>query len=168
MMTQPKIPFFRLSVPAITAFLFVLFSVIPFSFSPTNKIYVPLVYILIYYFAVFRPSVLNVITVFFLGLLTDFLLNTPFGVNTFFFVLAFFITNLGRSFLQDMTFNGLWLSFAGLMFVIYMLWYLTVSLLSHSWLGLGAFLLQYVLLVLFCPLIMSFCCWLNMKLGYEA
>ena len=79
-MTIPqKIPFFRLSVPAVMALLFILFSVIPFSFSPTTKIYVPLVLIVIYYFAVFRPSVLNVITVFFLGILTDLLLSTPFG-----------------------------------------------------------------------------------------
>lgn len=168
-MTIPqKIPFFRLSVPAVMALLFILFSVIPFSFSPTTKIYVPLVLIVIYYFAVFRPSVLNVITVFFLGILTDLLLSTPFGLNAFFFVLVFFIANLARSFLLDMSFNGLWISFAVLMFVVDLLWYLFSSFIAGQWLFLGAFILQYILLVLFCPLVISFCCWLNIKLGYES
>jgi len=163
-----KIPFFRLSIPAVIALLFVLLSVLPFSVSPTTKIYVPLVLIVIYYFAIFRPSVLNVITVFFLGILTDLLLSTPFGLNAFFFVLLFFIANLARSFLLEMSFNGLWISFMLLMFIIDLLWYLFSSFMAGEWLFLGAFILQYILLVLFCPLIISFCCWLNIKLGYES
>ena len=168
MTIQQKIPFFRVFIPAIIALLFILFSVIPFSFSPTTKIYVPLVLIVIYYFAIFRPSVLNVITVFFLGILTDLLLSVPFGLNAFFFVLVFFIANLGRSFLLDMSFNGLWISFAALMFAVDLLWYLFSCLISGEWLFLSPFILQYILLVLFCPLIISFCCWLNIKLGYKS
>ncbi len=167
MTVRAKIPFFRLSIPAIVAFLFVLFSVLPLSFSPTTKIYLPLVFIIIYYFAVFRPSVLNVITVFFLGILTDLLLHAPFGLNAFFFVLVFFAANLGRSFLQEMSFNGLWISFSVLMLIIYILWYFVSCLIAKEWLTLPVFVFEYILLVLFCPLIMSFCCWLNIKLGYE-
>ena len=65
---------------------------------------------------------------------------------------------------------GLWAvaSILLLMFVVDLLWYFFSSLIAGEFLYLGSFVLQYILLVLFCPLIISFCCWLNIKLGYKS
>ncbi len=158
----------RQMIPALVGLFFVFFSVIPFSFSPATKIYVPLILIVIYYFAIFRPSVLNDITVFFLGLLTDFLLDAPIGFHAFFYVLLFFLTNLNRAFLLNLSFNALWIIFVAVLFCFDTLTYLSISLLSGTFLYPVDLFIQFFLLVFFYPLIMAFCGWLNIRLGgYE-
>lgn len=157
----------RLCLPTLLALFFVLISILPISFTPSDFIYVPWVMPVIYYFAIFRPSVLNVFSVFLLGIIADLLMQTPFGLNTFFFVLLFFIANLSRRFLMNVNFQGLWGIFALIMAGMYAAWYLATCLIQGRFVF-GTFFIEYILLVLFCPLIMALSAWLNAKMGAEA
>ena len=61
---------------------------------------VPLVYVPIFYFAIFRPSVLNAYVLFGLGVFADCLNEVPFGLYAFLFVLLFFVARLNRLFFR--------------------------------------------------------------------
>ena len=97
----------RQTVPFFVCILIILLSQIP----DARFIFNTLIFIPIFYFAIFRPSLLNVFAVFSLGLLADLISQTPLGVLPFIFVLLFFIARLNRLFLKDLSFKTLWLFF---------------------------------------------------------
>ncbi|MBR6674647.1 MAG: rod shape-determining protein MreD, partial [Alphaproteobacteria bacterium] len=103
---------FKYVLPTLLCVLFVMFNVMPFSLNPYYRIPIPFVLSIIFYYAVFHPSVLNVICVFFIGIFADTLMSTPFGLQTFFYVLIFFIANLNRRYFLTLNFADFWLAYA--------------------------------------------------------
>lgn len=156
---------FNCAWPTIISLLLVLFSLATFSLMPIYHTELPIVLIVIFCFAVFNPTLLNGICVFFIGLFADLLMAGPFGLQAFIYVLLFFIANLNRRFLLILSFKYLWLAFAFILAVIYLIWYLMFSLVIFNFLSAQPFILQYLVLVLIYPAV-SWCCgWLNSKVG---
>lgn len=156
---------FKFFLPTLICLLLVLFGVAPFSFMPIYHTELPIVLIVIFCFAIFNPTVLNGISVFFIGLFADLLMAGPFGLQTFIYVLMFFVANLNRRFLLTLSFKYLWIAFGVILAFMYLIWYLLFSLTVLQFLSPNSFVLQYLVLVMIYPAI-SWCCgYVNSKLG---
>ncbi|MBR6411858.1 MAG: hypothetical protein IKS41_01700 [Alphaproteobacteria bacterium] len=107
MKSSPVLSFLRKTVPFFICFIIILLSQIP----NARFIFDTLIFIPIFYFAIFRPTILNVCAVFGLGLFADLINQTPLGILPFTFVLLFFIARFNRLFLKDLSFKTLWIFF---------------------------------------------------------
>ncbi len=65
----------------------------------------------VYYWAVYRPSLLPPVAVFGAGIAYDLLAMSPFGLNAFIFLLAYFFVRRQRRFLTGQSFFTFWLGF---------------------------------------------------------
>ncbi len=118
---------------------------------------VPFLFIPIFYFAIFRPGLLNDYAVFALGLFADLIGRTPIGIWSFVFVLLFFVIRLNRLFFSGLTFDKLWLSFAFISAIALML-RLFLFCIGTGTLVSGDFLvIQYIILNLLYPLGIFLC-----------
>lgn len=151
-------------IPIFVCLTLVLLGVMPYSLLPFYTVPLPFVLVAIYYFAIFHPSALNGICVFFIGIFADLLTDSPFGLQAFSYVLLFFIANLHRRFLVSLTFVGLWAAFGVILFCTYLLWYLLFSLISLTLLNTDALIFQYLTLVIMYPILSWVCGWFNLKL----
>lgn len=155
----------KLSLPMLVCLALVLFNMMPFSLTVIYQIPIPFVLIVIFYFGVFHPAVLNGICVFIIGLFADLLMDSPFGLQAFIYVLLFFTANLNRRYLLSLSFEGLWMSFSLILAFVYLVWYLIFSFISFQLLTVSGFVFQYVVLVLCYPPVSWACGWLNLKIG---
>lgn len=163
-MSKSLIKFVKSLMPTMICLVLVLAGIMPFSLLPFYTVPLPLVLVVIYYFAVFHPSALNCISVFFIGVFADLLTDSPFGLQAFSYVLLFFLANLNRRFLLSLNFAGLWTAFGVILAGTYLLWYLLFSLATLSWLNSDSLVFQYMTLVLIYPIISWVCGWFNMKI----
>ena len=97
----------RKAVPFLICLIIIFLSQIP----NARFIFDTLIFIPVFYFAIFRPALLNSWLVFGLGLFADLINQTPLGILPFVFVLLFFIARFNRLFLKDLSFKSLWLFF---------------------------------------------------------
>ena len=104
----------------------------------------PLVLIVIFYFALFSPNRLNVLCVFLLGLLADLLSSGIMGLNAFIFVGMFFMANMFQSYIQEISFKQLWGIFCGLMLITDIIWAWLARLAIGVWVSPSFWFVQYV------------------------
>lgn len=134
---------------------------------PTTPYYdssVPLLPIAAFYFGVFRPRLLNAFFAFLLGFCLDIMGMYPPGVHALLLTLLFFVPSLNTRTLPHLTFNALWGVFAAAD-AVYMLALKTLVFLgggySAAWLDCA---LQYLLTLMFFPIVAGVCGALNNKL----
>ena len=157
-----SIPFFiRKSVPFLMCLILILFS------QTLNARFfcVPLVFIPIFYFALFRGRLLNVYIVFLLGLLADCIYQVPVGLFSSVFLLMLFVTRFSRSFLRELSAGGLWLFF-GLLTVFLLLIQMFLFTVSEGSVVHTKFLFeQFIVTILLYPLFMVGCDRINNWIG---
>lgn len=156
---------FKYALPTLLCVLFVIFNVMMFSLTPYYRIPIPFVLSIIFYYAVFHPAVLNVICVFLIGVFADILISSPFGLQTFFYVLIFFVANLNRRYFLTLNFADFWLAYALVLSGILLLTYLFFVIISLTIVPFLPILFQYGVLVLTYPVMAWLCGWLNLKIG---
>ena len=156
--------FFKKIVPPLFCLIIILLSQTP----NVQVVFVPLVYTPIFYFAIFRPSLLNAYENFGLGIFTDLISQTPFGIYSFLFVLLFFIARLNRLFLKELSFNKLWALFSICSALLLLIELFLFTLVSGTVINTYFLFYQYIILVLLYPVSISFLCWLNDRLGNDA
>lgn len=102
----------RLVAPfSLMAVLFI-FSAISFTFPVTGSVKAPLLLMAIYYWAIYRPTLLPVWLIFLAGLLMDLISNLPLGLTALVFVLAQWIVIDQRRYLMGQSFLMIWIGFA--------------------------------------------------------
>ena len=154
--------FWRL-MPFIFCLGLILCHLVPFHFLPQYPYPIQWVLIPIFYFAVYCPKCLSAWAVFILGLTEELLIQSPLGVTSFCFVFLFFVANLLRRYLLEMTFIPLWIIFAALLLMVEILNYLLVALLSEYPIAFYPVSIEFWILVLVYPFAMRFCGWLDKK-----
>ncbi len=155
---------FKYALPTLLCVLFVMFNVMTFSLNPYYRIPIPFVLSIIFYYAVFHPAVLNVICVFLIGVFADILMSTPFGLQTFFYVLIFFVANLNRRYFLTLNFADFWMAYALVCAGVLLLMYLFFMVISLSVPPFMPIVFQYGVLVLTYPVMAWLCGWLNLKI----
>lgn len=155
----------KYTLPTLVCLVSVLMNATLFHTALFMNVPIAPVWIIIFYFAVFHPAVLNVIAVFCIGLFTDLITEGPFGIHTFSFVLLFFAANLNRRFCLMLKFSDLWAVFGLVLFGVRSVEYLLCALAMMMWPPLEVFVFQYIVLMLAYPAVSWGCGWLNMKIG---
>lgn len=77
--------------------------------------------IIIYYWTIYRPDLINVILIFFLGLIQDISTGLPIGFYSFEFLILYIITIKQRPFLVSKAFFTNWICFIPIALLIYLL-----------------------------------------------
>ena len=155
----------KISLPTLMCLMFVLFGSSIYSLTPFYQIPMPFVLSVIFYFSVFHPAILNVFCIFCIGIFADLIETSPFGLNTFFYVLIFFCGNIHRRFFLNLKFNDFWLSYALVLAGVLLLWYIFCIIATLTIMPFLPVLFQYAVLVFTYPAIAWLCGYLNLKIG---
>ena len=103
--------FVRIGVVYAFMFLFLILNIISTSVPLETKIEIPLVIMMIYYWSIYRPTLLPPLLIFVSGICFDLLCGWPLGVNTFVFLLVRQIISDQRIFLTSQPFIVVWIGF---------------------------------------------------------
>lgn len=153
--------FFKTAAPTFMCLLIILLSTVP-----NNRFFfIPMVFIPIFYFAVFNPRILNALSVFGLGIFADLMTQTPFGIFSFLFVLLFFVSRLNRLFFKELSFKKLWILFIGCAAILLLLQLFLFTLCTSDIVKTGFLPLQFTALILLYPLGIKVCDILNSWIG---
>ncbi len=156
---------FFLSLPFLISVLALIIGILPFSWFAVSLLHVPVVFGIIYYFTIFRPNVLNVFLVFILGIFADLVMHMPLGLQPLLFITLLFTTALNRRFLAGQEFDGQWLGFMMIFFLIMFMRYIAVGVLLGQIPDVSFFFWEYVFVSLCYPLTALLCGYLNKKIG---
>lgn len=103
--------FLRFSVPYMAMFFLFTLNLVSFSAPLSTKIEIPFVLMCVYYWSVYRPTMIPPFLVFSAGLYFDLLSGMPLGLNAFIFLLVRHFVKEQRLFLTSQTFIVIWLGF---------------------------------------------------------
>ncbi len=156
---------FVICCPFLFAALLITLGTAPVSWIAYDRIPIPFVLPVIFFYAVYRPMLLNVICVFLLGIYADLLTQAPFGFCSFFLVLFFFVANLKSRLLMTFSYQRLWLVFAGLTFALDVISAAVFSLLTQMPFLYDGFVMRYVLVLMAYPLLMKMASRLDESVG---
>ena len=145
------------SLPAVFTLLVLFVSLIPVSFTGYAGVRPCLIYIPVFYWAVFRPYSFSVRAAFLFGLILDYTNNEPLGINVLILLLFYLTVQSQRRFLMTKSFVSVWAGFSFLCFAVYCVkWFLTAVYYARFPYFLPVFF-SWVLLVFLYPPIAGLC-----------
>jgi rod shape-determining protein MreD len=144
-------------LPLLFSFLMALIVFLPISVSFMPLVRPPLVFVCLFYFAVYAPEMLTVTEAFFLGLLTDFLSFSPLGLETFSMTLMYLLSYYQRRFLYTHSFPFLWSVFVVQAAGVLLLKWGLACLILKAWTPVVYDLMQWLLLCAFYPFVVGVC-----------
>jgi rod shape-determining protein MreD len=130
-----------------------LLSLVSFSLPHTDTMKPLFILIPIYYWNIYRPSMIPTLYVFILGLLVDFVLGFPVGLHAALFVILQLILKSQRLFLMGQPYLMLWLGFALVSTSLYALEWLFFSLRYLSFMPISGVFASNVITILLFPVI---------------
>ncbi len=101
----------RMSVPYMFMALLFLLNLVPFSWLIGDGASVPLTLIAIYYWSIYRPTLLPEWLMFVVGIMLDLLSGMPVGINAFIFIVLRWSISRQRLFLTAQPFVMVWCGF---------------------------------------------------------
>lgn len=144
---------FRLLVPlALMAVLF-LFSVTAFPWSGVGLIKPQLVLIAVYYWAIYRPTLVPPYLCFFLGLLIDVISGLPLGINAIILTLVQWVVRDQRKFLMAQAHITLWAVFILISFSALAIEWAMFGLVDGTWPPFMPIMLSCVATIFLFPLV---------------
>lgn len=146
--------FAKLLSPFMICLLLNILSLSPWGWDVVSHRSIPFVFGIIFYFAVFNPSVLSGWAVFVLGILTDLMMNAPFGIHGFIYSVLFFLIYFNRQLLSELPSVRLWQAFALITGFVLMIWYLMISVSMGFLQNLSSVFIPYVFIISTYPLFM--------------
>jgi len=115
---------------------------------------IPFVVIAVYFWSIYRPTIMPAIIVFIIGLFIDILSGAPFGFNAVIYVVLQWAISDQRAFLSAQSFPMIWLIFALIYTLIMALQWFVTGLLNFSWAAITNILPDIGVALITFPLIM--------------
>lgn len=144
----------RLGVPYVVMFLLVSLNLsylhLPLSFSVT----LPITLMVIYYWSIYRPTLIPPVLVFILGILLDLVGSLPIGLSAFLFLFVRHVISDQRLFLTGQPFFMIWLGFFVVSSVSFAAQWFLFGLTSLQWTPLQPVAANIILGALVFPIIM--------------
>lgn len=103
--------FLRFCVPYCLIFILFTLNVVSFSTPLSTKIEIPFIMMFIYYWSVYRPTLIPPLVTFFIGGYFDLIAGLPLGLSAFTLLLMRQIITEQRIFLTGQSFGVIWLVF---------------------------------------------------------
>ncbi len=143
----------RLCVPYILMLILFLLNMISFSTPVSTAIEIPFVVIIIYYWSVYRPSLMSPLLIFMAGICLDFISGLPAGLSSFTFLIMHNIISQQRLFLTGQPFMVVWFGFVVVGFItLFVQWFL-FGLINFQWTPMQPVLLAIISGSLLFPII---------------
>lgn len=124
-----------------------------FSIPLTGEVRPHLLLAAVFYWAVYRPTLMPPWYVFILGLLTDILSGLPLGLNAFILVAVHWVVRTQRVYLMGQSFFGLWMGFAVTCFLAFSAQWILFAIVARSLVPASPSLASAGLTILVFPLI---------------
>lgn len=142
----------RSLIPVITAFVFILASVLVWPLPFVGEIAPSLGLIAVYYWAIYRPDLFRPLLVFLLGIINDSIHFLPFGLSAFVFVGVYQLAFSHRRFFVGQIFYMLWAGFAFAAFLGSLFSWVVLSLVNAEFVALMPVFMQLLFTVVIFPL----------------
>ncbi len=142
----------RMGAAQMTTILFLLLSIVSFSLPYTESVRPLFIIIPIYYWGIYRPSLIPAVLVFVLGLIVDFISGFPVGLHAALFVVVHVIMRSQRLFLMGQPYLMFWLGFTVISTGVYMAQWFFFSLRYLSLMPVTDILASNLLTILMFPL----------------
>lgn len=146
--------------PFLVSFFLLLIGLFPVRVSFLTQLHMPLVFISLFYWIIFRPDLLPPVVVFLLGVCSDLFYQNPLGLHAFSFLLFYLVVKSQRRFLTSRSFSFLWSAFVVFLIPLFIVEWLLASLLFMHFLGFWTMIGQAVLVIGVFPLVAGVCAWL--------
>ncbi len=140
---------------AIVFSLFML-GLISFSIPMSGEVRPFFILMALYYWAIYRPSLLHPVLVFFYGLVFDLVLGFPVGIHAVLFLLVQWVIKSQRLFFMGQTYLVVWIGFSLTVLSILSIEWFFFSALAGSWLSLKTITLTFLMTSLLFPLVTFF------------
>ena len=143
-----KIRDFAKSLLPLTLTLFAIFlSVMPLRIPDFIYVVPVLGLIPIYHWAIYRPNLLPIYSIFFLGLLQDVLMGNPIGFYILIFLTMYGLSLAQRRFFAGKAFNVYWFGFSVAALIVVIEGWCIASIWNQRWLSFDTNLVQYIILI---------------------
>ena len=123
----------RIFITYVVMFILFLLSMISFSTPLSTTIEIPFILIMIYYWMIYRPSLLSPLLIFIVGICIDLLSGFPLGISSFVLVIVRKIIFDQRVFLTSQNFIVIWLGFLVVSSITLFLQWGLFGLISLQW-----------------------------------
>lgn len=154
----------RKTSPKLLTLLILLFSIAPTYIPGYSSVRPDLVFVPIFYWAVYRPDSFSVLSAFASGVALDLMAGTPLGINTLVFTVLYIVTESQRRFFSGKPFAWVWFGFAVLAFGAYFLKWFFVSVNYATFTPVKTAFISFVLSVLSYPVVVWPCAKLDIYL----
>ncbi|MGH1378084.1 MAG: rod shape-determining protein MreD [Alphaproteobacteria bacterium] len=145
--------FLRLCVPYFVMLVLFIFNMAFFSASLSVTVEIPFVIIAIYYWSIYRPTLIPPLLVFVSGICLDFISGFPVGLSSLVFLLMRKIVSEQRLFLTGQPFMVIWLGFCVVSAVTMFLQWLLFGLMHFHWTPMQPVLFTVISGILLFPVI---------------
>ncbi len=145
--------YMRLCVPHIITFVFLLLNISAVTFDIAQTLKPDFILIAVYYWAVYRPTLMLPAMIFVIGIIMDFLSGAPTGFYAMTYIAAHWITRDQRRFLMSQPFITVWLGFAFVSIAIGALQWVIYTIATMSLPEITPIILQLVSSICLFPLV---------------
>lgn len=133
--------------------IFLLLSLVSYSLPYTDSIRPFFILMPIYYWSIYRPSLVSPLISFFLGLIVDLISGFPIGLHAIFFVVAHLTVKRQRLFMMGQPYAMFWMGFAIVCSSIYCIQWLFFSILNQEFISIRDILASNTMSILFFPIV---------------
>lgn len=142
----------RAFLPMFSCLFLLFFAVIPLPLPFMTFTPLQILYIGIFYWAIFAPQRIYYSFLFLLGILQDCLFSTPLGISSLFFVSLFFFIRHRRHYFLQKTFLTHWFIFSIIVFAACLFMWLFMSALNGTFFQPFALFFQMIMTIAFYPI----------------
>lgn len=139
------------------AYIFILFlfilSFVQFYIPQTGSIRPNLIIPIIYFWSLYRPTLIPVLLIFIAGFIYDLFLGYPSGLNSILFLVIYWVIKRQRNFFLGQSYLAIWIGFCVVSFLYFITQYLFFSLFFLSFVNIAPQIFIYFLGVIIFPLL---------------
>lgn len=152
--SQEKIDWFsRVLLAQVVIFFLFMLGLVSFSIPMSGEVRPFFILMALYYWAIYRPSLLHPFFVFIYGIIFDLILGFPLGIHAVLFLLVQWVIKSQRLFFMGQTYLVVWIGFSLTVLSVLSVEWIFFSALAGAWLNLTSILTGFVMTSLLFPLI---------------
>ena len=143
----------RSGLPLIVTLIAVVLGVIPLHLPDGEAIKPMLVLGCVYYWTIYRPDLLSMFTIFFIGIFQDLLYASPLGISSFVYVIVAFLIGVQRRFFHGKMFGIVWWGFMIVGLLAAILSWLVFCIYAQSYVTPMPYLFRYLMSLAWFPIL---------------